>query len=158
MSVREPKAAIHLLMGSPQSNESSAYLAIVLASEQTGLTIQCKVVEGLFSTSPKEKSRCRGFFNVRRSLEQQKSLLDSHPLGGAAMSFDHKTIDELLRIIEAGLGLTLRSNSRSLEDIERIQAAATKSGATITWVQCIDLNYQPERTPTLSAKAEFPPE
>lgn len=127
---------------------------IVLASEPTGLKSQCKVVEGLFSTSPKEKSRFCGFFDVGQLSEQQESQLNSPPSGGTAMSFDHKTTDELFRIIEAGLGFTLRSNSRSPEDIERIQAAATKSGATITWVQSKDLSYQAERTNALLVKPE----
>jgi hypothetical protein len=66
------------------------------------------------------------------------------------MSFEHKTTTELLRIVKAGLGFTLRTNQLSAEDLQQIQSAALKSGARITLIKAID--NDPGHLQNVSAK------
>ncbi len=50
------------------------------------------------------------------------------------MSFENKSIDELIRVAKAGLGFTLVASSKTADDIHRLRNAAAKSGAKITFI------------------------
>jgi hypothetical protein len=57
-----------------------------------------------------------------------------------AMSFETITTDDLIRIANAGLGFTLRANSKPLDDLIRIAEAAKSHGAKITFTELADLS------------------
>ncbi|MEZ0209696.1 MAG: hypothetical protein ACAH08_02005 [Methylophilus sp.] len=57
-----------------------------------------------------------------------------------AMSFENMTTDELIRIANAGLGFTLKANSKPLDDLIRIAEAAKNKGATITFTDLENLS------------------
>lgn len=56
------------------------------------------------------------------------------------MSFESMNTDELIRIANAGLGFTLRANSKSLDELIHIAEAAKNSGAKITFTESAHLN------------------
>jgi hypothetical protein len=47
------------------------------------------------------------------------------------MSFKAKTIQELIRIVDAGAGLRMQIGNKSTDDLVRLAAAARKSGAVL---------------------------
>lgn len=55
------------------------------------------------------------------------------------MSFENKTTAELLRIAKAGLGFSMISSNKTVDDINKINLAAIESGAKITFIDSISI-------------------